>query len=106
MACNAIEVLAADHAELDDLFDRVSGVDEDRALVLKQLVSKLSAHVAMEKQLVVPAAKDDLPGGGEIAERLSDYHEAVDRVLVLIERRKVNSPDMPELVTELLDLTR
>ena len=27
-------------------------------------------------------------------------------MLVLIERRKVNSPEMPEIVTELLDLTR
>jgi hypothetical protein len=103
---NATEVLVAGHAELDDLFERVSGLNEDRALILKQLISKLSTHIAMEKQHVVPVLRDRVASDDGTAERLSDYHDAVARLVVLVERRKVNSPDMPELVTEILTLTR
>jgi hypothetical protein len=107
MSKSAVEMLAADHAELQDLFNRVSQPDEDRASVLKQLVTRLSAHTAIEKELTTPDVRDRMSGDGKaIADRLKGYHDAVGAILVLIERRKVNSPDMPELVTQLLDLTR
>ena len=103
---NAIQVLADEHAELRTLFDRVSSPDEDRPAVLKQLVVTLSAHVSMEKQLLVPVLKERVNGGGDLAERLTNYHDTVERVLVLLDRRKVNSPDVPDLVAELLELTK
>ena len=107
MPTDAVEVLAADHAELQELFDRVSRPDEDRASVLKELVTRLSAHVTIERELITAVAKAQLSEDGQaIAESLTRYHDAVGGVLVLIERRKVNSPDMPDLVTQLLDLTR
>jgi Hemerythrin HHE cation binding domain len=100
---NAIGVLAAEHAELQTLFRRVSSPEEDRPAVLKQLVMSLSAHVTMEKQLLVPAVKRLEDSGA--ADRLSTYHDEVERILVLVDRRKANSPDLPDLVTQLLDLT-
>lgn len=106
MTENATEVLASEHAELQTLFDRVSSPDEDRPAVLKQLVLTLSAHVAMEKQLLVPALKERISHGPDLAGQLTDYHDEVERVLVLLDRRKVNSPDVPDLVTELLELTK
>ncbi len=106
MTQNAIQVLAEEHTKLQTLFDLVSSPDEDRPAVLKQLVLTLSAHVSMEKQLVVPVLKERINGGGDLAEQLTNYHDAVERVLVLLDRRKVNSPDVPDLVTELLELTK
>ena len=106
MSRDAVAVLLADHTELDRLFERVSEVGEDRAQVLRRLASRLSAHVAMEQELLVPMVKDNLDSGEEMADCLSSYHDAVGRLLVLIDRRKINSPDMAELMTELLELTR
>lgn len=105
MADNAIEVLVDDHGILHQLFDRVSQPDEDRPAVLKQLVLGLSAHVAMEKELLVPVLKERADDGTALAAHLTAYHDEVERVLVLLDRRKVNSPDVPDLVTSLLDLT-
>jgi hemerythrin-like domain-containing protein len=102
---DAIKVLDDEHDGLQVLFGRVSGEDEDRPAVLKQLLQALSLHVSMEKQMLVPVVKDRLSDGDAVAEQLADYHDEVGRIHVLLDRRKANSPDVPELVTQLLDLT-
>lgn len=104
MADNAIDVLTREHRHLQDLFSRVSSPDEDRPEVLKQLMQAIADHQEMERQMLVPVLKKRVEGGGPIAEHLGDEHGRVEHLLTLLERRKVNSPDVPDLVTELLDL--
>ncbi len=105
MGRDAVEVLSDEHDSLRDLFTRVSGVDEDRPAVLQELLKTLSMHVAVEKKMVVPVVKERVGDGDAQAGRLTDYHDQVERIHVLLDRRKVNSPDVPDLVTQLLDLT-
>jgi hypothetical protein len=105
MEHDAITVLRQDHAALLALFTRVSQPDEDRPAVLGQLLRSLSGHVAAEKQLVVPVLAHHSDEGKTLAHQLSDDHDAIEKLVVLIERRKVNSPDVPDLVNELLDIT-
>ena len=102
---DAINVLEDEHEGLLNLFQRVSGVDEDRPAVLKELLQTLALHVSVEKQMLVPVVKDRLEDGAALAARLSDYHDQIERIHVVLDRRKVNSPDVPDLVTQLLDLT-
>jgi hypothetical protein len=102
---SAIEVLMDEHNALQALFARVSGVDEDRRDILKQLIQALSAHVGMEKQWLVPVVKSRAANGGVLAHHLSDYHDKAGRIMTRLDRRKVNSPDVPGLVIELFDLT-
>lgn len=103
MPGNAIEVLSNEHRELQSLFERVSSPDEDRPAVLKALMQALASHVAVEKQLLAPVLRDRVEGGEELAGHLTEEHDEVERILTLLERRKVNSPDVPGMVTELLD---
>jgi hypothetical protein len=100
-----VEVLGEQHRELSSLFERVSQPDEDRPEVLKQIIKTLSVHVSGEKQVLVPVVADELTGGQDLAKHLSAYHDEVGRVLLLLDRRKVNSPDVPGLVTDLLRST-
>jgi hypothetical protein len=102
---DALEVLSDEHDGLQTLFGRVSSIDEDRPAVLKELLQTLSLHVSMEKQLLVPVVTDRISDGDSLADQLSQYHDEAERIHVLVDRRKVNSPDVPELVTQLLDLT-
>jgi Hemerythrin HHE cation binding domain len=102
---SAIAVLAEDHAAMQTLFARVSQPDEDRPAVLGQLLRSLSAHVAAEKQLVVPILRDHSGEGKALADQLRVDHDAIEKLVILIERRKVNSPDVPDLVNELLQIT-
>jgi hypothetical protein len=102
---DAIAVLEAEHRELRELFDRVSSPDEDRPAVLQQLLRKLAAHLAMEKQMVLPVLRDRVADGNTAADRMTEQHDQMEKILTLVERRKVNSPDVPGLVTDLLDST-
>ncbi len=102
---DAVAVLEKDHSTVQDLFSRVSRQDEDRPAVLKELLRTLSAHVAAEKQLLVPVLRQHGDEGKALADELGDDHHAIEKLVVLVERRKVNSPDVPDLVTELLDIT-
>ncbi|MHB1536000.1 MAG: hemerythrin domain-containing protein [Acidimicrobiales bacterium] len=105
MADNAIEVLEREHRDLQELFSRVSSPDEDRPEVLKHLMQAIADHQEMERQLLVPVLKERVEGGDPIAEQLGHEHGRVEHILTLLERRKVNSPDVPDLVTELLDIS-
>jgi hypothetical protein len=102
---DAIEVLVSEHASLQELFRRVSGPDEDRRAVLKELMQTLANHLAVEKAVLVPALSDRVTDGEQLASALTDEHKRAEHILTLLERRKTNSPDVPELVTELLDIT-
>jgi hypothetical protein len=103
---NALVVLSEDHSALQDLFARVGRPDEDRPAVLDQLLRSLSAHVATEKQLLVPVLAGHSDEGKALAEQLRDDHDAIEKLVILIERRKVNSPDVPDLVNQLLEITQ
>jgi hemerythrin-like domain-containing protein len=101
---NAITVLSEDHSALRDLFVRVSQPDEDRPAVLEELVRSLSGHVSAEKQLVMPVLRSQHDDGEVLAEQLGQDHDAIEKLVILVERRKVNSPDIPDLVNELLNV--
>jgi hemerythrin-like domain-containing protein len=101
---NAIDVLAGEHRDIQALFSRVSSPDEDRGAVLQELMQTLNAHVAMEKDLLVPVLAERAHDG-DLAGLIKEDHDRTEKILTLLERRKINSPDVPGLVTELLDMT-
>ena len=68
-------------------------------------MQSLANHLATEKQMLFPILKDCVQQGSVIADRLGGEHGRAEQVLTLLERRKVSSPDVPDLVTELLRIT-
>lgn len=95
-----VEVLDEQHRRVADLFDQVSSPDHDRPAVLHDLLQELAAHVAAERSAVTPVVKHhDL--GDDLVSALKYDHERMEKLMVLIERRKFNSPDLPDLVSEL-----
>jgi hypothetical protein len=96
-----VDVLERQHARIAALFDQVSRPDADRPVVLRSLLRELAAHVAAERAEVYPAVKARRLGPEHLADRLAADYQEIDRLMVLIERRKFNSPDVPDLVSEL-----
>jgi molybdopterin converting factor small subunit len=96
-------VLEKEHADIEELFERVSDPDANRRKVLQEILKRISTHIAVERGVFYPVMTDKGFGGPEAAQKLKDDYEEMERLLVLIERRKVNSPDIPQLVTELRD---
>jgi len=102
MGSSAAELLEQDHSGIAELFERVSRPDEDRPAVLRELVLRLAGHVTAESAVVLPELRRCDSGDDTLAEELAQDGKHIHRTLVLIERRKANSPDMPDLVNELL----
>jgi hypothetical protein len=94
------DVLEDQHRRVADLFERVASPDEDRPAVLHALLRELAAHVAAERAAVRPVV-DREKIGEDLADRLSEDYDRMENLMVLIERRKFNSPDVPDLVSEL-----
>jgi Hemerythrin HHE cation binding domain len=101
---NALDVLAREHRDLQEHFGRVRDPDADRPAVWLHTVTLMSAHVAVERSFVYPVVKRQRPGSAHLADLLRHDYRAMEHLVVLTERRKINSPDMPELVTRLLDV--
>jgi hemerythrin len=99
---DALATLGRWHEEIGDLLDHVSDATEDRRAVLAELISRVAAHVSAEQSLMLPAAKAAGVDGDQLGQ-MRRHYRAMGKALLRIERRKVDSPDMPDLVTVLLD---
>lgn len=98
-----MDVLDAQHRRVAELLEDVADPDKDRPAVLHNLLGELAAHVAAERSQVEPVVKRRSIGGDELAAELVSDYDRIEKLMVLIERRKFNSPDVPDLVTELKD---
>ncbi len=104
MAESAVDVLAREHRDLQEHFRRVRDPDTNRPAVWLETVKLMSAHVAVERSFVYPVVKRRRLGSAHLADLLQHDYRSMEHLVVLTERRKINSPDMPELVTKLLDV--
>ena len=104
MGESAVDVLQREHHDLEALFDRVHDPEADRAAALLAVVKQVATHVAVERTFLYPLVKRRALGSPGLASDLRRDYKRMEHLLVLTERRKVNSPDMPEIVTELLDV--
>lgn len=101
---SALDVLVREHQELQGLFAQVRDPKADRASAWLKLVKQITTHVAVERTFVYPLVKRRLVGSPHLAEELLRDYKRMEHLLVLTERRKISSPDMPGLATELLDV--
>jgi hypothetical protein len=101
MSASVVEVLGDQHRRVAELFERVSSPDEDRPAVLHSLLQELAAHVAAERSAVEPVVRKEDLGDGDLAKDLRQDYDRMEKLMQLIERRKFNSPDIPDLVSEL-----
>jgi hypothetical protein len=104
VAESAVDVLAREHRDLQEHFRRVRDPDTNRPAVWLETVKLISAHVAVERSFVYPVVKRQRLGSAHLADLLQHDYRSMEHLVVLTERRKINSPDMPELVTKLLDV--
>jgi hypothetical protein len=101
---SALDVLAREHRDLQEHFERVRDPDANRPAVWLETVTLISAHVAVERSFVYPIVKRHQLGSAHLADSLRLDYRSMEHLVVLTERRKINSPDMPELITKLLDV--
>src|SRR5262245_37065945 len=74
---DALELLIAQHEQIEDLYEQVRQIGDEAALV--ELADKLSTHLALEAKLFYPAVSRHL-SSGVLCELLSE-HAAIRQVL-------------------------
>jgi len=101
---DALELIVNRHDQLACLFRQVNVPDTDHRTVLAELVKEMAAHVAVEQSVVVPVLKRTGRKGKDLSRSLTRHYRRIEHLLVLIERRKIDSPDLPAMVSDLRDI--
>jgi hypothetical protein len=104
MGESALDVLAREHRDLQEHFLHLRDQNADRRAVWLDAVKLMSAHVAVERSFVYPIVKRRRLGSTDLADLLKHDYHSMEHLVVLTERRKINSPDLPEIITKLLDV--
>lgn len=76
---HALELLIADHRQVDDLFTRFErsgpGAQKRRQQLVDKMIESLSMHAAIEEQVFYPLARQEVPDtNDEVLEALEEHH--------------------------------
>ena len=74
---DALELLTAQHEQIEDLFEQVRQIADEDALV--ELADKLTTHIALEQQLFYPAICAQL--SSDVLSELLAEHDALKEIL-------------------------
>jgi len=81
------ELIAHDHQVIAGLLDILQDTTRaDRFPLAHRLIDELAAHIAAELQILLPALRDIVPGGVELANRGQSDHDTLRPVLQALER--------------------
>jgi hypothetical protein len=101
-----LQTIQEQHKDIESWFARVSDPEADRRAALQEAIKRLAAHLSVEQSVFLPIIKSAGPKGRHLGRTLKRDYRRMGHLLVRIERRKVNSPDLPGMVTELEDAFR
>lgn len=104
MSETGFEILERQHQLIAELFDQVHDPDGDRSRALAETIKQIATHVAVERTYLYPLLKQRRFGSTRLGRELLADYRRMEKLLVMIDRRKLNSPDMPELISELTEV--
>jgi hemerythrin superfamily protein len=94
---DAVELLTADHAEVEAMFTQIESGGAAQADVVQSIIRELSVHAAIEEQILYPAMRKSLPDGETLVQEAIDEHQQVKETLAAIERADAPTERAPLL---------
>jgi hemerythrin superfamily protein len=76
---DVLELLTAQHQEVDDLIEKIEQGDADRRALFTELADKLAAHATVEEKIFYPSVMNDETK--ELLQESVEEHLAIKRVL-------------------------
>jgi hemerythrin superfamily protein len=100
---DVIDVLTADHREVEELTREILAVtDADRRRdFADQMIAELVRHAVAEEMFVYPAMRDHLPNGDRAVEHDIEEHKELESLMKQIEGTDAGEPEFIELITKL-----
>lgn len=98
---NAIDLLTADHADVEQMFRQIETLPESdaRSELVAGVIRELSVHAAIEEQVLYPAMRKALPDGDHLVQEAIEEHQQVKETLAAIERADSAAERDPHLVS-------
>lgn len=87
------ELIATDHRKVEGLFGQLDSGQGDRKRLVDQVIDELTAHTAGEEQVVYPALRDMVPGGGGMADRALAEHKSMKEAISKLEQGQPGDHD-------------
>jgi hypothetical protein len=97
---DALELLTAQHEQIEDLFEQVRQIGDEYAFV--ELADKLTTHLALEQELFYPAMQRRL--APQVHDELLAEHAAIKQVLGDLVWLGTHDPDFRPQLERLGDL--
>jgi CRISPR/Cas system CSM-associated protein Csm2 small subunit len=104
MAENAFEILEREHTSISELFDQIRDPNADRHKALTEAIAHIATHVAVERSYLYPLVNRKQIGSRRLGRELLSDYKRMQKLLAYADRRKWNSPDLPDLMDELIDV--
>ncbi|MFC6083525.1 hemerythrin domain-containing protein [Sphaerisporangium aureirubrum] len=103
MALNVIDLIMADHRDVEMIFEKLKKQPEDRPALVAELAAKFVAHARAEETQVYPELVKAAPGErGEVHHGVEEHHEAEELLAQLMD----TDPDQREFLTVLEQLVK
>ena len=106
MQQDVAQIIARDHRKLEALFAQLESDHGDRRRLVNQVIGDLAAHSAAEEQLLYPAVRDMVPGGGAMADQAIAEHKAIKEELARLEQGEPGQQDFENALTAVMDHVR
>jgi len=99
-AGDVISAVLADHQEIKQLFEQMSGSGARNDDTFRQLIRKLAVHETAEEEIVHPLARK-VPGGDEVVDARLQEEDEGKKVLADLEKMGVGDPQFDALFAKL-----
>jgi hemerythrin superfamily protein len=100
---DGIELLISDHREVEALLERATA-GAPSGDVIASVIKLLSIHDGIERVHLYPHVRDRLDDGHALSQEAIHEHGEVSRVLLELDRRKIDDTQVPELLVRLRHL--
>jgi len=80
------DVITSDHRKVEELFEQLKSGEGDRRHLVDKVIDELRAHTTAEEQVVYPAIRDMVAGGGQLADRALSEHKGMKEAMSKLEQ--------------------
>ncbi|GAA2511465.1 hemerythrin domain-containing protein [Pilimelia columellifera] len=104
-----VDILTADHAEVESLFADIEAVGrspQDRRRLLDVAIAELVRHAVAEEEYLYPTAREVFSDGEALADRELGEHAEMERLMKRLESMEPEHVEFEQLLAELMATVR
>ena len=107
---DAVTLIEADHAAVNELFQRYRAAGKTayktKRSIADRVVRELSIHAAVEEQVMYPAVRQFVPRGETLVEEALSEHQQLKETLVVLDKLSVEDERFDRTMRAVIDDTR